>query len=341
MKKTEDYYTGVGILNSFNVEFKNTCPHCGQSGLAQSPRCLSNESWSRGVPTQVLPTQVLSDLHYSVRTDNIDYNLLNHPLDYSSRINDIVDFNDIVSYNNLLDHPLDYSSRINDIVDFNDIVSYNSLLDHPLDYSSRINDIVDFNDIVSYNSLLDHPLDDSTKIIAKLGDKTKHTAIGTDIQQLYANSGAIAQTQGSTAAGENGIVVGSNCSGSALVTGNNNNVAIQGDERVRHKQHQDVLHWDRKMRLRQFNLEGRFISELDLNKADLRGANLRGANLHSTKLREADLRDTDLCNAILTETDLTDANLRGANLKNATYNKSTIFPKGFDPVVAEAILVDD
>ena len=89
--------------------------------------------------------------------------------------------------------------------------------------------------------------------------------------------------------------------------------------------------------------------EADLIGADLRGANLRGANLaeaclegagiEGSNLSGADLRGAILAEACLEWTDLSGADLSGAALREALYNKKTVWPDGFDPVQAGAILV--
>jgi uncharacterized protein YjbI with pentapeptide repeats len=63
------------------------------------------------------------------------------------------------------------------------------------------------------------------------------------------------------------------------------------------------------------------------------------------KCAGADLRDIDLGGAslgwaILVRADLRGANLNGADLSGAKYNGDTVWPEGFDPVAAGAVLVD-
>jgi uncharacterized protein YjbI with pentapeptide repeats len=97
-----------------------------------------------------------------------------------------------------------------------------------------------------------------------------------------------------------------------------------------------------------------------LYKANLREANLRQANLAAAYLREADLFNSNLFDSILAganlrraklqEANLREANLRGANLTKATLHNAaftgakadgdTIWPEGFDPVVAGVIFED-
>lgn len=95
------------------------------------------------------------------------------------------------------------------------------------------------------------------------------------------------------------------------------------------------------------SLKGADLSEADLTNAYLVKVNLIKANLSAATLRGADLRCADLSGA-----DLLNANLSGADmswwptltstsLTGAYYDKETIWPEGFDPEAAEAILVDD
>jgi hypothetical protein len=81
----------------------------------------------------------------------------------------------------------------------------------------------------------------------------------------------------------------------------------------------------------------------NLRKADLRGFDLRHANLTGVYLTGADLSGADLSGAELKGAFLRNANFSGTNLKGVNslsrayypettrYDKSTIWPKGFDP----------
>lgn len=71
----------------------------------------------------------------------------------------------------------------------------------------------------------------------------------------------------------------------------------------------------------------------DLSKADLMGANLCRANLSGANLSEA-----RLIFSYLMGTDLSGANLNKADLKEAKYDQATMWPDGFDPIAAGAIL---
>ena len=105
--------------------------------------------------------------------------------------------------------------------------------------------------------------------------------------------------------------------------------------------------------------------DADLSGANLRGADLRVANLRRTRLikanlswalligadisladlSEADLNQAHASGANLSGTNLSGANLSGAdlsgaNLRGTQYTRETVWPDGFDPVQAGAILVN-
>ncbi len=94
----------------------------------------------------------------------------------------------------------------------------------------------------------------------------------------------------------------------------------------------------------------------NLHKAQLVNANLSGANLISATLTQANFRTTNLqktsfvasnlqgaifCQANLSGATLTGAILVDAELEGAVYNEHTVWPEGFDPNDAGAILVDN
>ena len=103
--------------------------------------------------------------------------------------------------------------------------------------------------------------------------------------------------------------------------------------------------------LRDVNLSGSTLvsanlTESNLTKANLKETDLSMANLHESKLIEAILQNANLQEADLSGADLRGANLSGAkltrgdatidkmfpiNLSRAKYNKTTIWPEGFDP----------
>lgn len=84
----------------------------------------------------------------------------------------------------------------------------------------------------------------------------------------------------------------------------------------------------------------------DLSRADLRGATLSGINLSATNLSEADLSGADLSGADLTGADVSGAKLHkatlhGVNLCVISYDDTTTWPEGFDPVAAGAGMLDE
>jgi hypothetical protein len=90
-------------------------------------------------------------------------------------------------------------------------------------------------------------------------------------------------------------------------------------------------------------LGGVNLSSAQLAGAHLRGAKLSEANLEYAMLVAADLTDTNLREANLKSANLTAATLTGANLEDATlsgatYSHETVWPEGFDPAAAGAIL---
>ncbi len=85
------------------------------------------------------------------------------------------------------------------------------------------------------------------------------------------------------------------------------------------------------------------LMDANLEGANLEGANLEGANLEGASLANADLRDANLEGTLLYGANLRGADLRGADLggrtdlKGAEADEYTIWPEGFDPVVAGVI----
>jgi uncharacterized protein YjbI with pentapeptide repeats len=88
---------------------------------------------------------------------------------------------------------------------------------------------------------------------------------------------------------------------------------------------------------------GQDLSSRDFAWQDFRGSRFVGTNLQGVQLRDiraegADFTNADLRRARLHGADLTDATLAGALLVGAWYNRNTIWPSGFDPVLSGAIL---
>lgn len=95
--------------------------------------------------------------------------------------------------------------------------------------------------------------------------------------------------------------------------------------------------WD--ANLREAHLEGADLRKAELSSANLQGAHLRLADLREAHLQGANLQGADLMAADLQEAELHEADLQGAelyeaDLQGALYNKSTIWPDGFDPEAA-------
>lgn len=93
------------------------------------------------------------------------------------------------------------------------------------------------------------------------------------------------------------------------------------------------------------NLKGARLVLVNLQDAILEFANLKGANLKSANFEGAGLSDAHLENADLMEANLKGvylkgAYLNGASLTSAIYDKNTVWPEGFDPIAAGAILAD-
>lgn len=87
--------------------------------------------------------------------------------------------------------------------------------------------------------------------------------------------------------------------------------------------------------LQEAHLEWAFLVTANLEGANLRNAQLCGAELMWARLPRADLAGADLCGANLEQ-----AHLVWVRLKGATYDDRTRWPLGFDPVAAQAVLVD-
>jgi len=80
------------------------------------------------------------------------------------------------------------------------------------------------------------------------------------------------------------------------------------------------------------NLKNASFRQASLEGARLSGANLEGAFLRGAKLHQAIISGAILKNAILIAADLEETDFSGA-----IFNRSTQFPKGFDPIKANAI----
>lgn len=85
--------------------------------------------------------------------------------------------------------------------------------------------------------------------------------------------------------------------------------------------------------LREANLAHSHIEWAFMGTANLLNANLKGAQLIGVELRGANMAYADLSGANLQDTSLMWTRLRGA-----TYNEETLWPEGFDPISAGAVL---
>lgn len=83
--------------------------------------------------------------------------------------------------------------------------------------------------------------------------------------------------------------------------------------------------------------------------ADLRAADMSGADLVDARFYEADARAAKFCNSDLRGADFHKARLHGVDFSGAqlehadlraTYDDATVWPAGFDPAVAGAVLSD-
>jgi uncharacterized protein YjbI with pentapeptide repeats len=102
--------------------------------------------------------------------------------------------------------------------------------------------------------------------------------------------------------------------------------------------------------LRGARFRGAILDDARLQGADLRGADLSTASCRDVTFYMADLRGANLSGADLRSSNLRQAQLHGANLAEAqleeanamaVYDEKTVWPTGFDPVAAGAILDED
>lgn len=77
--------------------------------------------------------------------------------------------------------------------------------------------------------------------------------------------------------------------------------------------------------LRDTDLCGAILMNVDLREANLRRTNLKGADLSGSNFNEADLSEADLSEADLIGTRLSGARLGGANLKKANLREADLF----------------
>lgn len=95
------------------------------------------------------------------------------------------------------------------------------------------------------------------------------------------------------------------------------------------------------LNLKESNLSGANLDKTNLGVAHLIKANLHGTSFVEANLWGANLKNADLSGARLEGANLTGAALDGADLHQAKYNNSTVWPRGFNPKAAGAVLVEN
>ncbi len=90
-------------------------------------------------------------------------------------------------------------------------------------------------------------------------------------------------------------------------------------------------------------LAGANLSEANLTRAHLEWAfmvtaNLMGASLVGAQLVGSELRGANLAYTNLSGANLQDTSLTWSRLRDATYDETTLWPEGFDPISAGAVL---
>jgi uncharacterized protein YjbI with pentapeptide repeats len=92
-------------------------------------------------------------------------------------------------------------------------------------------------------------------------------------------------------------------------------------------------------KLRGASFQGADLRAADMSGADLVDARFYEADARAAKFRNSDLRGADFHKARLHGVDFSGAQLEHADLR-ATYDDATVWPAGFDPAVAGAVLSD-
>jgi uncharacterized protein YjbI with pentapeptide repeats len=90
--------------------------------------------------------------------------------------------------------------------------------------------------------------------------------------------------------------------------------------------------------LRDADLRGTFIGTADFSRANLKNADLRGLNFSQAKLANANFAGCQLNQANLRGLDLSQTNIHKAILVIARYDEKTVWPSGFDPTKAGAVM---
>lgn len=90
---------------------------------------------------------------------------------------------------------------------------------------------------------------------------------------------------------------------------------------------------------RNSDLKGSIMTGANFKRANLKNADLRGLNLRTTKVDHANFDGCLLGQANLQGMDLSRTNVDKARLVIARYDEKTLWPPGFDPKAAGAVLV--
>lgn len=115
-----------------------------------------------------------------------------------------------------------------------------------------------------------------------------------------------------------------------IVAGNNNQINIssgnpsENSSKRLEEYYRIALNWDKETSLRNFDLRGRNLEDINLSNADLIESNLSDSNLRNTKLSGAKLRNTNFSDADLTNADLRWADLDNSNLTNANISNANL-----------------
>jgi uncharacterized protein YjbI with pentapeptide repeats len=74
-----------------------------------------------------------------------------------------------------------------------------------------------------------------------------------------------------------------------------------------------------------------YLHQADLSRSDLNGVDLSGAYLFDAKFSGANLSRANLKGTVLSGANLSETNSNNTIFKEALYDRSTVFPRGFDP----------
>ncbi len=86
------------------------------------------------------------------------------------------------------------------------------------------------------------------------------------------------------------------------------------------------------------NLSGFLFWKVKFVRANLMETDFRNGSIQDSDFSDADLRKADFRGAILWDSNFSSAELDGASFQGAWYNARTVWPNGFDPVKAGALM---